>query len=88
MSREVSMAHKDNSRDDVSWAAHLQTCKEEALPYCAEGDVLTAWCALRDGLLQHLETCDHNTISIGTLLFSLGQLNAPETMCAFIQGLD
>ncbi len=69
------------SRDE-----HLRFCKQQALEYCATGDVVTAWTTLRECLLHHPETRNHEAIFIGTLLLTMGQLDSPQKMREFIEG--
>ena len=81
------MSCEGREGEPISRKAHLQACREEALRYCVQGDVLAAWLTLRDCLLRHPETQDHNAIFIGTLMLSLGQLSTPEQMRGFIEGV-
>ena len=73
------------SRPQKSREEHLRSCQQQALEHCAAGDVMTAWATMRNGLLQHPETQEHEAIFIGTLLLTLGYLDSPQQMREFIE---
>lgn len=71
-----------------SRSEHVEFCKQRALEYIEQGDVMGAWDSMCSDLTAHAETKDHSGMMTGLRMIMNGQLSQPEAMREFILGFN
>lgn len=69
-----------NRQEHIAWA------RDRALAYVDQGDVAQAWASLVSDLGKH-PTAGHAAIELGGMQLLAGQLDTPDRMRAFIEGV-
>jgi hypothetical protein len=72
---------------DASRADHVAASKIRALVYVDRGDLVSAFMSMTSDLSKHPETRTHPALKTGIELLMTGQLQTPEAMRTYIQGV-
>ena len=67
---------------------HLQWCKDRALEYVEQGDLVLAWSSFRSDMSKHLETENHGALPLGDQLLFNDHLDTSEKMRKHIEGYN
>jgi len=72
----------------ISYAEHLQWCKDRANEYVEIGDFAQAFASMGSDLKKHPETENHPAIELGFALMFNGHLDTAPEMKKFIDGFN
>jgi hypothetical protein len=72
----------------VKRAEHLQWAKDRAIEYVKRDELGNAYASMMSDLNKHPDTRNHPALLIGTQLLITGNLNTPEQMKHFIEGIN
>ena len=67
---------------------HLEFCKKRALEYVEARDLKNAFSSFLSDMGNHVETCDHIALNLGTMLMINGHLDTPLQMEEWITGFN
>lgn len=65
---------------------HVEWCKQRAVEYLEQGDVMQALTSMGSDLDKHPDTKDHPGVTIGIQLIMIGNLSTVPEMRHFIDG--
>ncbi len=74
--------------DGMDRSEHMTWCKERALEYVDQGDVVQALTSMCSDLGKHEDTRGHSGIELGMMLTMTGSLNTTTEMRRFIEGFN
>jgi hypothetical protein len=67
---------------------HLDWCKERALKYVDDNDLINAFASMTSDLGKHPDTENHVGIEMGMMLVVSGQLDTQDKMRNYIEGFN
>ena len=69
-------------------AEHLDWCKQRALEYVDNGDMLAAFASFQQDMGNHSETANHLALEMGSMLLLSGDLSTAHQMREWIEGVN
>lgn len=67
---------------------HLQWCKDRALAYVKQNDMVSAFASFQSDMTKHPETNGHMALELGTMLLLSGHLSTAKQMSDWINGFN